>query len=69
MNGHYQRWDSRGNCWDIFWDEARNEIRLQGPDTKIPALFMNYDGARTVLDLLMAIFGRQELVYRYPEVR
>ena len=69
MSGRYQRWGSSGHCWDLSWDEDRNELRLQGPDTQAPFLLMSYDDARVVLDLFMAVFGKNELTYRYPEVR
>lgn len=69
MSGRYQRYNRQGHCWDLAWDEDKNQIRLQCPDTTMPMLIMTYDDARVVLDLLMAIFGRSELIYRYPEVR
>ena len=55
----------------VSWDEYKDQI-IVTPNLKFGDLvnqYLSYDGARELLDCLMAIFARPELAYRYPEVR
>ena len=63
----------RHNNTEIRWDEYKNEIQITPAQiTHKPeqiSFIVKYEGARELLDCLMAIFDRTEIQYQYPETK
>jgi hypothetical protein len=54
----------------LEWDEAKNQLKLIAQTQyELITAYMNYKQARDILDCLMVVFGRMDIMYRYPEAR